>query len=260
MQLEPGEGETLDKLAGDWRILQLRRGHRFSTDDLVLGWRAALAAPGARRLLDLGCGIGSVGLSALWRIGAEDATLQGIEAQAISVGLARRTVRVNGLEERVRIHHADLRDEAPVGVAHGAFDLVTGSPPYIPEGKGVLSPVPQRAAARIELRGSIFDYCAAARRYIAPGGRFGFVMAAADPRTEEAPAQAGFTVVERWDIVFRAGREPHIAVLICGLSSDALPARVEHRLVVRGEDGEFTDAYLQFRGDMGSPMSRRPMS
>ncbi len=35
---------------------QLRRGHRFSTDDLVTAWRASAARPDAGDLLDLGAG------------------------------------------------------------------------------------------------------------------------------------------------------------------------------------------------------------
>ncbi|MEQ1570935.1 MAG: methyltransferase [Myxococcota bacterium] len=197
------EPETLDKLIGPWKVHQLRRGHRFSTDDLVTAWRASRARPDARRLLDLGCGIGSVGLSTLYHLGPE-ATLVGVEVQELSADLARRTVETNGLADRAHIVNADLRTvELPEGPV---FDLITGSPPYVPVGTGLISSHPQRAGARIELKGSVFDYCAAAARWLAPGGRFCFVMMADDPRTEAAPVAAGLAVVERWEYVF--GRAP----------------------------------------------------
>lgn len=249
----PEPGESLDRLAGDWRIFQLVRGHRFSTDDLATAWRAARAAPGATRLLDIGCGIGSVGLTTLWRLGNPAATLVGVEAQEESARLFRKTVAVNGLSDRVTVVHGDLRDEN-VLPAGASFDLVTGSPPYIPLGKGLLSPVPQRAAARIELRGSVYDYCAAARRWLAPGGRFCFVMAAQDPRTEDAPRQHGLVVLERWDYVFRPNQPPLVATCVCARAEDGpFPPRQGGTLVVRGPDGEWTDAYLAFRAEMGAP-------
>ena len=62
---ELGEPVTLDPLAGDWKLFQLKRGHRFSTDDLLVAWCAQQARPGAQRLLDIGAGIGSVGLMTL---------------------------------------------------------------------------------------------------------------------------------------------------------------------------------------------------
>jgi len=47
----PGPDEDLCYLAGDWRILQRLRGHRWSLDDLVTAWFAAqlcARAPPAR--------------------------------------------------------------------------------------------------------------------------------------------------------------------------------------------------------------------
>ncbi len=237
-------------MVGDWCLFQLQRGHRFSTDDLVTAWRAWRARPDARRLLDLGSGIGSVGLTTLHRVSAGregEVHLTTIEAQAVSVGLARRTVRHNGLRERVRVLHGDIRDPAVLPPEEG-FDLITGSPPYFPEGTALLSPHPQKAGARVELRGSVFDYCAAARPHLAPGGRFVYVMAAADPRTEAAPLAHGLAVVERLDVVFRAGRDPLVCVLVCARDDEPdLPERVTEELVVRGADGEWTAPYLAFR-------------
>lgn len=251
--LDPRPDESLDRLVGDWHILQLRRGHRFSTDDLVCAWRGTLAAPGARRYLDIGCGIGSVAMSALYRLPA-DATVIGVEAQEVSVALARRSVARNGLAGRARILHGDLRDPEVLD-AGLRFELITGSPPYIPLGTGVVSPVPQRAGARMELRGSVYDYCEAAKRWLAPGGRFCFVMAAADARTEDAPLKAGLQVVERFDYVFARGRDPLVCTLICAHAEEELGPRAEGRLVIRGPDGEWTDEYLAFREEMSSFVS-----
>lgn len=243
-------------------MLQLRRGHRFSTDDLVTAWRARLARPQARTLLDLGCGIGSVGLSTLYAL-PPDARMVGVEAQEVSAALAERTVALNGLTDRVRIVRGDLRDP-DVLVGHlpdGArFELVTGSPPYVPVGTGLLSANSQRAHARIELRGSVFDYCLAAARWMAPGGRFCFVMVADDPRTEAAPVAAGLAVVERWAYVFGRGRRPHIATLVCAHAAEVDPEapRATGELVIRGPDGEWTEAYQAFRREMGVIGQRLP--
>jgi tRNA1(Val) A37 N6-methylase TrmN6 len=148
--------------------------------------------------------------------------------------------------------NGDLRD--PEVLPEGErFELVTGSPPYVPVGTGLVSSHPQRAGARIELKGSVFDYCAAAKRWLAPGGRFCFVMQSDDPRTEAAPVAAGLTVVERWDYVFGRGRRPHIATLVCAHADEIAPGaeRSVGRLVIRGPDGEWTEDYQSFRRQMG---------
>lgn len=249
----PGPGETLDRLVGDWWIYQLKGGHRFSTDDLVAGWRAARVMPGAKRLLDLGSGIGSVGLYALGLVDAPDATLVGVEAQEISHALALRTVAANGLTDRVTYVRGDLRDP-DVLPAGATFELVTGSPPYKPLGTGHVSPHPQRAACRMELRGSVVDYNLAARRYLAPGGRFVFVMAVPDARTEPGIDAAGLRCLHRLDVVFREGMAPMVAVYTCARQEDAPVAPVEvERLTIRGADRHLTPRYAALRAELGFP-------
>jgi len=66
--LAEGAPVTLDGLTRDYEIIQKRRGHRHSTDDLLTAWYAVTHAPDSvRSLLDLGAGIGSVGLAVAWR-------------------------------------------------------------------------------------------------------------------------------------------------------------------------------------------------
>lgn len=248
---ELGPDETLDQLIGDWWVHQLRGGHRFSTDDLMVAWRAATLSPGARRLLDLGCGIGSVGLYALGMMEPSDATLTGVEAQEMSVGLVRRSVTYNGLNERVQIVHGDIRD--PGVLPQGAtFDLVTGSPPYLPVGKSVLSPHPQRAACRNEMRGSVIDYCQAAVRWMAPGCRFSFVMLAHDPRIQQGLAEAGLVVVEWFDVIFREGRPPLVAVVTAMRAEDAVGVEARRdAIVIRDRDGKMSEEYSALRRGFG---------
>ena len=134
--------ETLDHLAGDWRIYQLKGGHRFSADDLLTAWTAARVCPQADEILDLGSGLGSVGLLTLWKL--PKARLTGVEVQQLSYDLALKTRAHNRLGDRVQFLHQDMR--APLTL--GRFPLVTGSPPYFPLGKATVSPHPQRTARR----------------------------------------------------------------------------------------------------------------
>ncbi len=234
---------TLNILAGDWRIFQLRRGHRFSSDDLLTAWAGVRAQPTAQHLLDLGAGIGSVGLLALWYL-PPTAQLTMVEVQALSQALACRTVAYNGLTARVICQHQDLRTWPG-----GTFDLVTASPPYIPVGRGVQPQHLQKAAARFELHGDVADYCQAAARSLAPAGRFCFCHAADDPRPELAIRQAGLTLIGRQDVYFRASLPPRMALFTCawhGTRADP-PA-----FVIRDPHGHWTPAYLAMRAVMGA--------
>ena len=152
--LRPGEGETLDALAGEWRIFQRRDGHRYSTDDLLTAWYGAslMAARGVdvQRYADLGAGIGSVTMIAAWRL--RNAQVLAIEAQALSAGLCARSQRYNGLDSRVTRKLGDRREATFSPEYAGWAELVTGSPPYIPEGRGTVSQRPQCDPCRFERR------------------------------------------------------------------------------------------------------------
>lgn len=252
---ELGVEVTCDQLTGHWRIFQLKRGHRFSNDDLFTAWRASLHAPESTNLLDIGSGVGSVGLSTLAKMNSPKATLIGVEAQDISHRLAKETVAMNGLGDRVQMLAGDLRNPNlfPAGTS---FDLITGSPPYFPIESAILSPNSQRAACRVELRGCVYDYCEAARRWLAPKGCFCFVMVATDPRTFDAPGQHGLTILEHWDYVFKTGRNAHICTLVCARDEDALcngkrRAPLQRgTMLIRGDDNHFTEDHRGFKVHM----------
>jgi tRNA1(Val) A37 N6-methylase TrmN6 len=239
---------TSDAITGSFRLVQRRRGHRFSVDDLATAWEAVHAAPAAESFLDLGCGIGSVLLMVAWRLPAARAF--GIEAQDVSVELARRNVRENAIEERVRLVHGDLRAVTQAW-PHGPHDLVTGTPPYLPLGTASASPDPQRAAARIELRGGIEDYLAAAARVLAPAG---VVVVCADGRAParviRGAAAAGLAPIRRLDVVPRAGRGSLFSVWTCARAGRG--GALEHaESIMRDEAGERTEASRAMRRTFG---------
>jgi tRNA1(Val) A37 N6-methylase TrmN6 len=173
------EDLTEDALTDRVRIQQRRSGHRYSIDDVATAWLAVRAASDAttHTCLDLGCGIGSVLLMVADRLPRVRAV--GIEAQAGSYALAERNIERNRLAKRVSAHFGDLRDPALLErvvqfkTAFGheeGFDLVTGTPPYKPLGSATISPDPQRAHARSELRGGVEAYLAAAGKVLAADG------------------------------------------------------------------------------------------
>lgn len=238
---------TSDAITATFRLIQRRRGHRFSVDDLATAWEAVQAAPEADSFLDLGCGVGSVLLMVAWRLPA--ACGFGVEAQDVSMELARRNVRENGLAERVRLLHGDLR-EVTHDWPHRRCALVTGTPPYLPLGTASASPDLQRAAARIELRGGVEDYLAAAARVLSPEG---VVVVCSDGRAPErvvrGAAAAALVPARRLDVVPKAGRPPLFSVWTCAFAARG-PLRHD-TLVMRDERGDRTPASEAMRRAFG---------
>jgi len=241
--VEPGPGESLDRLSLRRRVLQRARGHRSATDDLLAVWQAARARPDARRVLDLGCGHGTVTL--LLSDLLPEATFVSVEAQAVSAALAERNMALNGLTGRVDVVCSDFRDLQ----VSPEFDLVTGTPPFMPVGTGVLPADPQRAAGRFELRGGIEDYVATGARALAERGAVCTLMDAAQDGRCRAAYEAAGLAIERALVVHPGrGKGPRYRGYVGGHGS--AEAGVES-LHVRDDAGEITAAYAALRRFVG---------
>lgn len=257
LEAELKEPITVDALTGDWKLLQRKHGHRYSTDDLLTAWYACACFPDRTPALDLGTGIGSVGLSYAWKF--PRASVVGVEAQAISYRLLIENVAVNGAGDRVTTIHGDLR-EVPKG-AYAAvparhFAIVTGSPPYFDVKKGVMSEDSQKAHARFELRGDVRDYCRAAAYAMRDDGRFVFCFPTPQiQRAIDACSQHGLAIERRRDVVPKDGISPLFSLFAC--RKDAAQAGVtetyEAPLVVRDAAGQRTEEMQEIRVYLGMP-------
>jgi tRNA1Val (adenine37-N6)-methyltransferase len=258
--VEPEPGETLDFLCGCYKIFQYEKGHRYSTDDVLTAWYGTQWAPRVERAADLGSGIGAVAMIAAWRL--PGARFWTIEAQSISVALARKSVRYNGLDDRFSIFEGDLRDPT-LFPGEECFDLVLGSPPYFPQGSATPASHEQAIPARVEIRGTIADYARTAARILAPGGVFAFVFPTGQmPRALDALTQARLVLLRRRDIVFKQG-EPPVITLFAASNRDDLPSSfhrpadgkpvVEPPLVIRDAAGGVHPEYATVRLSFGFP-------
>jgi len=251
--------ETLDAISGFFRLFQLKDGHRFSTDDVLTAWYGTSWCPTARTVLDLGSGIGTVGMIAAWRL--PGAIFVTIEAQAESVRLARKSAAWNGLTGRYEIRQGDFRAAEILGAAE-KFDLVLGSPPYFPPGTGVESGHLQKLACRFEMRGSIADYAVVAAKHLAPGGVFACVFPVRPEEQHErvrvAARDAGLVVVRMRPVVLREDETPLLGLFLMMRAGDlpeAMRARTwtEPPLVIRARDGSVHPEYSAVKLSFGFP-------
>jgi tRNA1(Val) A37 N6-methylase TrmN6 len=253
------DDETLDYIGGHWRIFQLKKGHRYSTDDVVCAHYASQWAPRVERYCDLGAGIGSVALLVAWRL--PGCTVLTVEAQPVSVALQEKSIRYNGVAHRFTTKLGDLRDDEPF-VGEGAFDLVTGSPPYWATSDALPSAHEQAVPARLEVRGTIVDYARRARSLLAPGGVFACVFQAAqDERVRRALDDAELALVRTRAIRFKpdveasaSGARVYIAARREDLPGGWRRAPVEEPpLTTRTATGDVDPEYAAVRLSFGFP-------
>ncbi len=161
------DGETLESLyGGRLKIIQQQKGYRYTIDSVLLA--GFVGAKGTDRILELGAGSAVISLLLAHRHRGLQVTA--VEIQADLADMARRSVFLNRLDDRITIVQADVRNTAGSLEAQ-AWDVAVFNPPYRKVGSGRVNPQAQKALARHEIAGSVADFLRAASHALKPGGR-----------------------------------------------------------------------------------------
>ncbi len=168
-QLRPGE-RIDDLLVSNLRIIQDASAFCFSMDAVLLAHFATLRSQD--RVVDLGTGTGVIPLLLTTRKQLEQ--IIGIEIQAVVAERAKRSVKLNGLQDLIEIICGDLRQIERLLPGY-RVDLVISNPPYWPLTTGQVSPNDTKAMARHEVYCCLEDVVQAAAYLLGTGGRFAMV-------------------------------------------------------------------------------------
>lgn len=217
-------------LGGRVRLLQPRRGYRVAVDAVLLA--AAVEATPAARVLDLGAGVGAVGLCLATRVAG--CSVLGVELQAALAGLAERNAALNGLDQRVRtIVHDLARDLSP---ELGPFDVVATNPPYLPASVADPSPDRSKALATVESSAGLARWLAVACNAARPDGSL-VMIHRADREAEIVGHLAGLG----WGDVTVKRLPPAARVLVRARRHDGLLRRASLPLILQGPSGGYTE-------------------
>ncbi|WEK56431.1 MAG: tRNA1(Val) (adenine(37)-N6)-methyltransferase [Candidatus Cohnella colombiensis] len=167
MELQSGE-RLDDLLTHQLKIIQSAEVFSFSLDAVLLARFAGIPPRG--RILDLCTGNGVIPLLLTTRT---KATIDGVEIQPRLVDMAERSVKLNGLEERVYIIEGDLR--VWKSEEDHFYDAVTVNPPYLPVTSGEHKENIHQAMARHELGCNLEQVIAASASHVRHGGRVSMV-------------------------------------------------------------------------------------
>ena len=247
-KLRPGialkTGERVDELQRNgYRIIQDPGRFRFGMDAVLLSGFARVRE--GETVLDLGTGTGIIPILLEAKTGASHLT--GLEIQPDSADMARRSVLLNGLSEKIDIVQGDIREAAEIFPA-ASFDVVTCNPPYITDGHGLVNPEAPMAIARHEVKCSFADVAAAAAKLLVPGG--GFFLVHRPFRLAEIMVTLSGLRLEpkRMRLVYPfADREPNMVLLEARRGAKSR-LHVEKPLIVFRSPGVYTDEITDIYG------------
>ena len=237
-------GERIDELQRNgYRIIQNPKRFCFGMDAVLLSGFAR--AKKQERCLDLGCGNGIIPI--LMEAKTEGKHFTGLEIQPESADMAKRSVALNGLQDRIDIVEGDIKDASKIFGA-SSFDVVTTNPPYMTAQHGLTNLYEAKTIARHEVLCNLEDIIRESARLLMPGGRF-YMVHRPFRLAEIISLMVQYRMEpKRMRLVYPyVDREPNM-VLIEGLRGGKSRMTVEKPLIVYKEPGKYTDEIYDVYG------------
>ncbi len=244
MTVELKNGETLSDLQrGGLQIIQHPGLFSFGIDAVLLSGFAEIRE--GDRVADLGTGTGI--LPILLSAKTKAAHLTGLEILEDSADMAARSVRMNGLTDRIGIVTGDIRKIGDC-FPPASMDAVVSNPPYMIADHGRGNPNEAIAAARHEILCSFDDVARAAAFLLRSNGRFSLVHRPFRLPELFETLRRHHLEPKRMRLVYPfADREPNMVLIEC-VKEGRPRLAVEPPLIVYRAPGEYTDEVLEIYG------------
>jgi tRNA1(Val) A37 N6-methylase TrmN6 len=231
-------GTSEDLFLGDLlRIRQPLKGYRAGIDAVLL---AATALPGEGPLLDLGAGVGTVGLCAAAR--CPDLSVALVERETELAGLARENISANGFDRRISVIEADICVPLPQAsrtiLRDASFAHVLANPPFHDDASGTRARWPLKAVAHAMTWGALELWLKFMARMTEPGGRATIIHKAEALPLILKGFENRFGAITVLPIHPRSG-EPAIRVIVDGIKGSRAPLKIASGLVLHGDGNGF---------------------
>lgn len=168
MEIEIRANERIDELGRNgYRIIQNPDRFCFGMDAVLLSDFAKVKE--GDKVLDFCTGTGIIPI--LMEAKTKASYFTALEIQEDSAEMARRSVSLNHLEEKIEIITGDVKEADKLFKA-ASFQAVTCNPPYMIGQHGLTNPDSPKAIARHEILCTLEDIVKQGARVLVPGGNF----------------------------------------------------------------------------------------
>ena len=221
------------------KIIQDTEGFRFGIDSVLLS-EFALDIREKSSIVDLGTGTGIIGILLTGKVNPKKVI--GIEKQDKVANMAKRSVKLNHLENIMSIINCDIKE---IKLEKNSIDAVVTNPPYKKLGTGVKSKNERQQISRFETTANLDDWIKVASSLIVPKGSF-YMVYRTDRLTEL------FNVLKKYKLEIKRIRFVHSKiseqsklVLIKAIKGAGEFLKVEKPLIIYNDDGTYTDEILK---------------
>ncbi|MBQ1192643.1 MAG: tRNA1(Val) (adenine(37)-N6)-methyltransferase [Lachnospiraceae bacterium] len=238
------DGERVDDLERNgYKIIQNGEKFCFGMDAVLLSGFANVKK--GEKVLDLGTGTGIIPI--LLEAKTEGEHFTGLEIQTESADMARRSVALNNLQEKIDIIDGDIKEASRI-FGRASFDVVTSNPPYMNDNHGIKNPTLPKAIARHEILCTLEDVVREASFLLKEKGRF-YMVHRPHRLIEIINIMSKYRLeIKRMKLVHPFVEHPANMVLLEAVKGAGGFLKVEKPLIVYKEQGVYTDEIYNIYG------------
>lgn len=245
MDIELNNNERIDDLEfKGYKIIQNSEGFCFGIDSVLLS-DFAKSIRNNSKVLDLGTGTGILCILLAGKTKLKE--IYGIEIQQEVANMAKRSVELNSLQDKVNILNENILN-LEYHFENGSFDAIVTNPPYKKLNTGLQNENEKKVISRHEITANLEDFIKVSRNMLKDKGEF--YMVHRPERLVDIVYLMRKHKIEPKQIRFVApkiGKEPNL-VLIKGVKNAKEFLKFDNILYVYNEDGSYTDEILKIYG------------
>ena len=245
IEVEIKENERIDDLEfNDLKIIQNKDGFCFGIDSVLIS-DFSKSIRNKSIVADLGTGTGVISILLTGKTKLEK--IYGIEIQSEVADMARRSVKLNDLENKIEIINDNLKNMSKY-FSKGSFDAIVTNPPYQKNDTGLKSEDTRHLISRHEMECNLEDIILVAKDFLKDKGEI--YMVHRPERLVDILYLFRKYRIEPKEIRFvnsKANQKPNL-ILIKAVKNGKEFLKVREPLIIYNEDGTYTDEILKIYG------------
>lgn len=231
------ENERIDDLQiNNLKIIQNKNGFCFGIDSVLLSDFASDIKKDTT-VLDLGTGTGiiSILLSAKTSI----KNIIGIEIQENVAEMAKRSVELNNLQNKIKIMNADIKELIKI-LPNNRYDAIVTNPPYMKKNSGLENENREKLISRHEIECTIYDISRVSNTLLKDKGEV-YMVHRPDRLIDIVEAfRKNKLEIKKIRLIHPKMNMPANLVLIKAVKNGNAFLQIDRPLYVYNEDGSYT--------------------
>ena len=238
MNIKLNENEVIDDLElNNLKIIQNKKGFCFGIDSILLSDFAKELKKNAK-VLDLGTGTGIISILLCEKTNLKE--IIGIEVQKDVYEMAKRSIKLNGLENKFKIINENILNLNNI-FEKNSIDVIVTNPPYKKENTGIINDNQKKLISKHEVTANLEDFIKISKDLLKDKGEF-YMVHRPERLVDILSLMRKYKIEPKvLRMVYSTENKPPKLILIKGVKNAKPFLKVKEDLYIYKKDGNYTE-------------------